>query len=215
MPIVELQEAKTYLRFPNPSQPSADDTIIAELIDGIEEIVVLHCGAVTPKTHVEKYQGGDCSIFLQHAPLVAVNEVRESWGFNTFVLDQVDPSSETVDSIYAYSIDNYDVAQITRRTAAGVTIPFVNAVYNGIQVTYTAGRETVPAAVAIGVKELLAHIYQGSLQRGVSLSGSTIAYDAISGSIIHNPGDGSQVWVGLPTRLLQFFESERRLPIIA
>lgn len=215
MSIATLEEAKAYLRFPNPSSPDADDSILLDLISGIEEIVTLNCGPVTPVTYVDKYQGGKCSIFLRRAPLVTVSEVIEDWGYAQFVLDFVDPSISSPSSIYAYSIEDYETAQITRRSAAGITIPFMASVYNGIQVTYTAGRQTVPAAVKIGCLELLAHIYQGSLQRGVSLSGSNLAYDAVGGVMLRNPAEGSQIWVGLPTRLLQFFESERRMPCIA
>ena len=215
MPILSLEDAKAYLRFPNPSQPHQDDAIILDLINGIEEVVTFNCGPVTPVQYIEKYDGGAETIHLWNKPIIDVIEVLESWGYVQFSLDQVDADTSLVTSIYAYSIDNAETGEITRRSAGGVSIPFVNAIRDGIQVTYTAGRQTVPAAVKIGCCELLVHLYQGSLQRGVSLSGSSMTYDAVSGGIIHNPADGSQIWVGLPTRLLQFFESESRMPIIA
>ena len=91
----------------------------------------------------------------------------------------------------------------------------MRAVPDGISVTYKAGRATVPMAAQIAACELVAHVYQAALSRGVSMSGSFIQYDTTGGMTLHNPSDGSQVWVGIPTRVLQLLESERRLPVIA
>ena len=92
MSIITLEMAKSWLRFPNPSDSSPDDAIIGNLIDGVQEIIELHTGPLTPTLHVqEKCDGGSHSIFLRNLPLLSVESVVENWGYVQYELDFVEP----------------------------------------------------------------------------------------------------------------------------
>ena len=232
MSIIELSQARSWLRFPNPNEPSSDDGLIYTIIGAVEQVLEFHAGVCSVKTYTENYDGGDCSIWLRHPPLVSVNEVRESWGIYTVTLDYQDAqtgpelfgvsgganSAQAASSIYAYSIDDYEVGMITRRTIGNVALPFAPGV-RSVQVTYRAGREVMTPALTLAAMELTAHIYQAALQRGVSMSGVNLQYDASVGQLWSrdDSDQGSMsAFVGVPYRVLQLIESEKvKLPAIA
>jgi hypothetical protein len=234
MSIVSVQDAKGWLRFPNPSQAHPDDNLISELIDAAQAIIERWCGAVVPRPVNETYDGNERAgyqgrgdprsvLFLRWTPVVSISAITESYGSYAAQLDDVTGNTGVLingtggavaTSPYGYSLDNAETGQVTRRGVGFTPVPWAAGVEN-ISIQYTAGRESVPPVLTLAALELVAHTYQGALQRGVSVGGVNVMFDAELGMNVHNPSDGSQLWVGIPARVLQLLESERQAPFIA
>lgn len=233
MSLISLQQARSWLRYPNSNQASSDDAALQTVIGAVEEIVEMHAGICSPKRYVEKHSGGDYySIWLREVPVISVSEVLESWGPIAYSLDYVDAttgpvvyggttaeqSNPVAASVFAFSLDQPETGKITRRSVANSVMPFM-AGDDNIQVTYVAGRETMPYAVQLAAQELVAHIWQNSQLRSVAMSGGNIGYDAVTGQAWSRDDQGNgglTAWVGIPYRIIAFLESEKvRLPVIA
>jgi hypothetical protein len=215
--IVTLVQVKTHLRYPNPSGASPDDAAIQWFIDAADEVVEFECDDILPKRHTEFYDGGNTSIFLRNRPLLSVQNVEEGWGWLNYELDYQEVNSPApVFSLYAYSIDNYQMAQISRRSAGNVVIPFRPGQGN-IKVDYTTGEQKIPGTVFLAELELIAHWWQNSQLRAMSVAGSNMAYDAVEGALYSRDTEsGNQnINIGVPLRILEMLKSHRHTPIIA
>lgn len=215
--IVSLQDVKTHLRYPNPSGSSPDDAAIQKFINAADECIEFECDEILPKLFSEQYDGGDCSVFLRHRPILSVQNVEEGWGWINYELDYVQVNSPAPsNSMYAYSIDNYEIAQISRRSAGNVLIPFRPGESN-IQVQYRAGEGTIPGSIILAELELIAHWWQNSQLRGVTLAGANLGYDAVAGSIYSRDTEsGNQnLNIGVPYRILEMIKPYRHMPFIA
>ena len=215
--IVSLADVKTHLRYPNPSSPNPDDTALQKFIDAADEVIEFECDEIVPKLFNESHDGGGTSIFLRRRPILEVLNVEEGWGWVNFELNFVDVNSPAqVNSLYAYSIDNHDVSQITRRSAGNVVIPFVPG-QNNILVQYRAGEGVMPGSIVLAELELIAHWWQNSQLRGVTMSGANLGYDTVAGSIYSRDTEsGNQnINIGVPYRILEMIKGHRHVPFIA
>lgn len=215
--IVSLQDMKTHLRYPSPSQPTSDDAAIQQFIDAAEECIRFECDETLPRLYEEQHDGGRFKIFLDHRPVLSVKNIQESWGWINYELDfQAEGTVPEGTSMWGYSIDNYTTGEIARRSVASVPIPFIPGERN-IRVTYVAGYDPVPATIVLAIKELVAHWWQNSQLRAVALAGANIAYDAVQGAAYtRDTESGSQnLNIGVPYRILEMIKGYRRLPIIA
>jgi hypothetical protein len=215
--IVSLQEVKEHLRYPNPSAPTSDDSNLQRFITAADECIEFECDEILPRLFEETYDGGRTKIFLRHRPVLEVLNIEEGWGWINFELDFVDVNSPAqVNSVYAYSIDNAQTGEITRRSAGNVVLPFVRG-DNNIAVTYRAGESVIPGTLILAELELIAHWWQNSQLRGVTMAGANIGYDAVAGSIYSRDTEsGNQnLNIGVPYRILEMIKGHRRMPIIA
>ena len=215
--IVTLQDVRTQLRYPNPSQPSNDDVQLQWFINAADEVIEYECDDILPHRFDEYYDGGDCEVFLRHTPLLSVQNVEEGWGWINYELDYVESNSPgAVFSMFAFSVDGHSFGKITRRTAGNVVIPFRPGTDN-IRVQYTTGEAAVPGTVFLAELELIAHWWQNSQLRAMAVAGTNIGYDAVSGSAYtRDTESGTQnLNIGVPFRILEQLKAHRRRPIIA
>lgn len=215
--IVSLTDVKTHLRYPSPSQPSPDDTALQKFINAADDCIEYECNDILPSLHSEHYDGGDISIFLRHKPLLSVQNIEEGWGYINYELDFVEVNSPgPVFSMFAYSIENYETAEISRRTAGNVTRPF-RAGDGNIFVQYRSGVEAIPGSVILGELELIVHWWQNSQLRAVTMAGANIGYDTVTGQAYSRDTEtGVQnINIGVPYRILEMIKAHRRDPIIA
>ena len=215
--IVTLASVKRHLRYPDPSAPHADDTSLLEYIAAADEVIEFECSDVLPHAYTEQHDGGDCSIFLRHLPVLSIQAVTESWGYMSFSLDFQASGSSGPWSVYAFSLDNPETGQITRRTAANVVIPFVPGAGN-ITVSYTTGRDPVPASIVLGEHELIAHWWRNSQQRsgsGGAGAASESAYDSVEGANYRQDPGIQNINIGVPYRILELIKGKRRMPFMA
>lgn len=215
--IVSLQQVRTWLRYPNPAQPSSDDVALQIVINAADEVIEYECDDILPHRFDEYYDGGDREIFLRHTPLLSVQNVEEGWGWINYELDFVEVNSPgAVFSMFAFSVDGHEFGKITRRTAGNVVIPFRPGIDN-IRVQYTTGEAKIPGTVLMAELELIAHWWQNSQLRAVTMAGANLSYDAVAGAMYSRDTEsGNQnLNIGVPYRILEQLKSHRRRPIIA
>jgi hypothetical protein len=209
-----LAEARAYLKFPNPTVASADDNILGIMISAASDVCRYHCGDVLPTLHVETYDGGACQLFLRNKPLLEVQSIQESYGYINYELD-FQQVGIPANSAFAYSIDSYEEGIITRRSAGSAVIPFAKGVAN-VSVVYRAGRQDIPPAIALAVRELLSHWYSNSQLRAVASAGGYQQYDASTQEFAFERNTGTTTfYFGVPQRIVELINSERRGPIFA
>lgn len=215
--IVTVQQVRTYLRFQNPSAPSSDDAAIQWFINAADLVIEYECNDILPHSYSETYDGGNSSIWLRHKPLLSVENVQEGWGYINFDLDYVQANSPVnAAGLYAYSIDSYVNAEISRRSVGNVVLPF-KAGKGNIQVNYTTGEQPIPGNVFLAEMELIAHWWQNSQQRGVTLASTNLQYDAVEGAVYSRDTESGvqNINLGVPMRILELIKSHRRGPFFA
>ena len=123
------------------------------------------------------------------------------------------PPISNGDPIYAYSLDDPESGEITRRYGGNVPAPFMAGEGN-IHVTYTAGRESTPASIYLAALELISHWYQNTMQRA-GAGGNAAGYDAVNVDFPHSGADiMTTINQGVPYRILEMIKKYRRTPII-
>ena len=214
--IVSLTDVKTHLRYPNPMQPSPDDPAIQKFINAADEVIKFECDDILPKLYSEYYDGGDFSVFLRHLPLLSIENVEEGWGWTNFELDYVEVNSPPPYSLFAYSIDDYPNGEISRRSAGNVQIPFRPGQSN-IYVQYRAGEQEIPGNIILAELELVAHFWQNSQLRAMTVAGANLAYDVVTGAAYSRDTESGvqNVNIGVPIRILELLKAHRHRPIIA
>ena len=216
--VVTLQDAKTYLQIPNPSQPNAQwDTIIQWLINAADCVLEYECDDIVPTRRNEHYDGGDYTIFLKHIPIVSVSNVEESWGYINWELDYCEVNSPPEStSMFAYSIDSYPNGELSRRSVGNVQIPFRPGQAN-ILIQYVSGLEQVPGNIVMAELSLIAHWFQNEQLRATSLGGTNISYDATMGQVYtRDTESGTQnINIGVPERILEALKPSRHMPFFA
>jgi hypothetical protein len=215
--IITVAQAKRHLRYPNPDAASPDDVSIQWFIDAADQVIEYHCSSILPHAWDESYDGGTGSIFLRHTPLLSVQNIQEGWGYVNFDLDYVQANSplETF-SLYCYSIDSFVNAEVSRRSTGNVTIPFHPGKAN-IQIQYTSGESVIPGNVFLAELELVAHWWQNSQLRGVTLAGANMSYDSVEGALYSRDTESGvqNINLGVPYRILELINSHRAGPIFA
>lgn len=170
MAILTLDEAKTALDITTTKY----DTELPDYIAAAQEAVDFLCGPTEPVTITEtRYGSGE--IAVSTCPILTVESITgQAWG----------PSNLTQLWI------NNAAGTIRARTLA---YPIQNDYY---EITYTAGRATVPASIKQGVRIILAH--QWATRRGIN---------------VRNPGQGGDdssmvpgLGYAIPNRALQILD---------
>ncbi len=202
-----------------PPTYTADDNMLQNVfMPAADEVIKTECDEVLEVQYHEYYDGGDLSVWLRHKPLLSVELVREGWGYTNYDLAFVEANSildstAELDVMFAYSIDNPEAGEISRRVGGNVNIPFVQG-EGTIEVIYTAGRNPVPGNLYLAELELVAHWYQNAMQRaGAQSTGA--GYDATNMDFPHSGADMiTTLNQGVPYRILELIKGSRRTPII-
>lgn len=207
--IVSLADVKAHLRYP--TADVADDSALAGFISAASDVIDTETGICVPKQYEESYSGGDFKIWLAHIPVISVENVIEGWGFINQDLSMVQANSPNTGNLFAFSVDEPETGEISRRTGGNINIPFNPGVSN-ILITYTAGRTTIPGAIRLAALELIAHWWQSSQQRAGGGTGVR-AYDAVDTDFTRTTGV-TGFNQGVPYRIIEILRPFRRFPII-
>lgn len=155
---------------------------------------------VTETVTAEIHDGGDVSIYLRHVPVLSIVSITEVIGLIPYSLT-LQPVGAPVDN-FGYSIDDYSVGRITRRSAGSQPFPFY-ANSGNISVTYTAGAAGTPANIRLATLEFVKHIWQWGQQANRPVFGA--APDEQTG-----PGPAGYL---MPNRVRELLEPNLR-PIV-
>lgn len=209
--IVDLDMVRRHLRYP--PADTQDDAALQFFIEAADDAIIKETGENVARQYTEYYDGGDSAIFLFHTPVLSIQSIQEGWGWATFELDYVQVNSPVVSSMYAYSIDDDENGYITRRTSGNALIPFTPGT-NNIRVTYTAGRNPIPAIIKLAELELIAHWWTNSQQRSMQQT-QQYGYGAMDEPSVRGPGsEYTTINQGIPWRILEMIKAYRSAPII-
>lgn len=213
--ILSLDQVRAHLRMPD--QFTADDAMLTSLfIPAAQEAIEFETDYSVPTQFEEYHDGGDYSIWTWHKPILSVELVEEGWGWINFELNYVQVNTINLDNgdpIYAYSIDDPESGEITRRYGANVPAPFMRGESN-IRIVYTAGRASVPPVLQLASLELVSHWYQNAMQRA-GAGGNAAGYDAVNVDFPHSGADiTTTINQGVPYRILEMIKKHRKDPII-
>lgn len=164
--IISLAEAKAHLN--KDATITTDDDELRAFIDATQVVIEGEVGPVVPVSKLEYYSGRGRWVVLRRRPVVAVTLVREQVGSDYFtIIPEVGVGTDL-----DYRLDR---GMLLRR------INQYPALWRGdVEVTYSAGRNPVPANIALAAKEELAHLWRNSqLARG-SARASAGAEDVLS-----------------------------------
>lgn len=195
MSVVTLAEAKQYLRVTT----SNNDTVIQAMVDACIAQCDSWFGPVAARSVTEWHDGGSYTIALYKAPIISVDSVTEYILNTPYVLTE-QPLTGAVTQ-WGYTVE-LGAAQITRRVNA-MPSPFATGIRN-VQVTYTAGRATVPADIHLAALEDIRGLWQQTQQGGrPDFSGSAQEADWTTGPMHQFP------------RLAALADGQEKLPGIA
>lgn len=197
MAVITLDQAKLTLGITN----SSKDELLQFYVDAATPVITYLGCDVDSTPYVETYDGGAPQIMLNHAPVLTVTSVVESYGSNYIrTLTPVDIFSGNPSDAYAYSIE-LPTGVITRR-AAGVAVNFAPGNRN-VKVSYTAGIADPPANVVLAALELVRAWWQ------VGQQGNRPGFgDAPEMAYATLPPDVQQ-------RVRQLLSAQQRLPGLA
>lgn len=139
MSVLTLPEVKAHL---NITVTTYDDELQATL-DAAEAVITQICGPLTPTTVTDRVYTQGTDFALRVTPVISLTSVTSVWATTT-----ADPTALFVSPAGVVSWSN-------RRNA------FFPGYYD---VTYVAGRNSVPESLRFGVKELVRHMW--SSQQG-------------------------------------------------
>ena len=194
--LVTLADVKDYLRI----STTSDDTQLQDYIDAVTPVIEDITGPIVNKQYTEVYDGGVSRIQVRHFPVVSVDTLTEVYGQTLYTLTQVTLGSST--STWSYTFDA-STGLIVRR-AFNVEAMFPIGA-NNVSITYTAGRSTVPANVALAAKMTIQHLWS---QTRFNRNG---ARPGLGGDDIWQPGMG----FAIPNRVRELLQNEQRIAGIA
>lgn len=142
MSTLSLADAKTYLNITT----SATDTELQGFIDQAEAAIGARCGALLPASRTSRIAGdGAMSLLLPTCPVASLTAITPSEGAAVVLSD-----------LHL----NSDAGVVTRNDGTAFTASYYD-------VTYAAGRASVPADLLLAVKEMVRHLWE--TQRGAGV----------------------------------------------
>ncbi|NUR81001.1 MAG: hypothetical protein HOQ21_11220 [Dermatophilaceae bacterium] len=138
MSVLTLAAAKSHLNITT----TTDDAELQSVIDAAEAAIAYRCGPLAPTSQTVRLSGGGPSLILPTAPVVSVESVTPVGGTALSMADMfVNKDAGTVSLALGgtFGAGQYDVS-------------------------FTAGRSSVPADLLLAIKELVRHLW--STQRG-------------------------------------------------
>jgi hypothetical protein len=151
--LVTLEDVKKHLN----KTDSNDDTELQGFIDAATPIIENIAGPVIQRTVVEYYDGGQSRLELNQLPFISITSVIETYGQTNYTLQEVTLGG--VSTGFGFTVD-YVTGQIIRR-AYNAEARFPIGAKN-VQVTYVAGRASVPANVRLATLMLIQHLWSTS-----------------------------------------------------
>lgn len=199
--VVDLPSVKAHLNL-NLGDTSQDPELLGFILAAgpiIRDII----GPFLPETHVEFFDGGAQTVSVSWQPLMSVQSVYEYYGLAGFLLTEQPLGSQS--TAFGFTVD-YATGVLTRRAFGGGAAQFARGDKN-VQVSYTAGRVSIPFNVRLGALELIRHNWQMTQQGGRGRMRSSVG----------GGGDEMSVPIGfaVPDRVVEMLAPHRRPPGIA
>jgi hypothetical protein len=212
--VVSLADVRAHLRM-SPGYTDDDYMLQNIFIPAAQDALEGITGYTVPAQFDEYYDGGHYSIWLRNTPLLSVELVEEGWGFTNYELSYQQVNSQSAVDMYAYSIDDYESGEITRRTAGNVNTEFIPGDGN-IHVVYTAGRQNTPGTVYLAALELVSYWYRNAEQRGDTGSGSNAAnmQFSMSNTDFTRSQGVEAMYGGIPYGIIFLIRRHMRTPVI-
>jgi hypothetical protein len=207
--VVTLNQIREWLQFSDSF--TGHDNLLSDLfIPAATAVINRECDDVIPITYDEYYDGGDYSIWLRHTPILSVQLVEEGWGFTNYALTEIEVNSESMPTMFAFSIDLPDSGKISRRSGGNVNIPFISGESN-VHVIYQTGFADIPGGVQMVALQMIQYWYRGFIQdQAANDPYATLDTDfPHSGNDIYTPQNQ-----GVPEALIEALKPWRRGPII-
>lgn len=176
--LVALSEVKEHLNLS--LTESSNDAELQGFIDAATAYIQNATGPIIPRQYVEVHNGGGPTVVLFNPPVVSVDSVVEYIGPTGYTLTQAELGTDA--GTYAFSLDSAEAGIISRRFNGGMVGCFAGGLRN-VQVTYTAGRASVPADVRMAVLQDIAGLW-GPSQTGPA---SPMFPDVAGGGPQRNP----------------------------
>jgi hypothetical protein len=200
---------------PNPSAPSGDDATLQILMNAAQATIERQIGRIVSKrVRAERHDGGKCELWLRELPVLYIENVQEGWGYYDWNLDDQEANSIPALSMWAFSLDNPQEGQLTRRAQGNVAVPFVTG-KNNIRVDYVAGRTEMPGNAVLAFLELCAHWYRSSQQRTSNSVGVGFQPNAVINQDFTRSTGVTSINFGVPTEIIALLDDDRRRPIVA
>lgn len=142
MSVLSLADAKTYLNI----STTASDTELQGFIDAAEAAIGARCGPLAATSRTARIDGdGSLSLLLPSCPVASLSTVTPSEGAAVVLTDlHLNP----------------DAGVVTRNDGSSFPARYYD-------VTYSAGRASVPLDLLLAVKELVRHLWE--TQRGAGV----------------------------------------------
>lgn len=157
--LVSLNDVKLQL---NKSLVATTDDVELQIsIDAATDVIERIKGPIVARTYVaEQHDGGRPIISLDRRPVLSVTTVTEYVGSTAYPLTVV--STPAAATAYSALLD-LDAGTLTRLTIGGALYGFSEGMSN-VQVTYTAGRASVPPSVRLAAMRLIQWWWQPTQQ---------------------------------------------------
>lgn len=189
--MITLAEMKTHLQI---AQSTATyDVQLQGYIDAATLRVEKIANIVLPRSVAETYDGGSATIVLLKIPILSVTSVTEYSGIIPYPLTQA-ANPGAASSPYCYQVDL--ASGLLVRLASGGVIPFASGVRN-VAISYIAGQGSVPADVALALKELVRHWWQWGQQANRA---------AFSEGAVPDEDAASNLGYGIPRRVVELLD---------
>lgn len=138
--IVSLADAKRHLNIP--AARTTDDEELRSFIEAVTAVVERYAGAVLRAPHTQTFDGGREAVALAHTPILSVTSVTESG---------------TVVGASGYHLD--EDSGVLVRLAGRFRSRWLAGAAN-VTVTYTAGRQVIPANITHAALIILKHMWE-------------------------------------------------------
>lgn len=168
------------------------DEELQPFLDSAIEVATDYCGPVSPTEITETYDGGRSTIVLRRWPVVGVTAVLDGYAAST-------PLAQSAAGSDGWTLDA-DSGVLTR-VANGGTARSWSFGAGSVTITYTVGRDPVPASVALGLLILAQHLYGSKIGTASQRPAGATA--------------GPMTAYAIPNRVLELWRPFMRPPNIA
>lgn len=144
--VISLEELKIHLNMDLDLHDH--DTELEDFIDAAQDLIVDKIGPVLPTVYTETRAAGKPFILLSHRPVLSITSVSENADYGT-------PTPVTSGG---WKLDG-GTGVLTRLGAREQPQCWAGG-YSGVDITYTAGLNPVPAKIRLATEELAAHLWR-------------------------------------------------------
>jgi hypothetical protein len=146
--VISLEELKKHLNMDLDLHENDDE--LEDFIDASQDLIVDKVGPVLPTVYTETRPAGKPYVLLTHRPVLSITSVSENADYGT----------PAVVGVGGWKLDGG--TGVLTRLSTREQPQLWRGGYSGVDVTYTAGLDPVPAKIRLATKELTAHLWRQS-----------------------------------------------------